>query len=191
MRIDRVLLVGIIGFAITIVVITAGFLTRDMLQLSHMSLDALHDVSMNVDLRNTEIRDGLTKQATEVSENVWTITDQAATEQLRAMGNGIAAEVKAVMDTPFAAVKSLANFLLFEKTDAEKNGQIPSRSRVEKFLVDYLKNNSNIRGIFSGWEKNQFDGKDADFIGKENPDPDMEHAFPDYVSEGAFLPWFY
>jgi methyl-accepting chemotaxis protein len=133
----------------------------------------------------------LNKHAEEVGHDIWNTTNEAAVEQLRNVGNGIASQIKTVMDTPFVAARNLVTTILFEKTNAEQQKEVPNRERIELFFRNYLEKNTHIRAVFSGWEKNQFDGKDAEFVDKENPDPEMAHSNNNYVSEGNFLPWYY
>ena len=191
MRIDRLLLLGIVTLAVLIVLVMATLLTRDMLSVSQANLDALHSVLNSVKEQNETMVGNLNLQASDVGANIDGITEQAAFEQLRNVGNGIAQEIKAVMDAPFALVQMIAETLLFVKTEAEALGETPSREWVEHHFVAFLGSHDDIRAVFCAWEKDAFDGKDAEFVGKENPDAEMIFSNPDYVSEGAFLPWFY
>lgn len=114
-----------------------------------------------------------------------------AEERLTKAGEKIAYKIKDIIKTPFASSRTLAKKLLTEKIEAEQRNEIPNRQQVEKDFVNYLKKEREVRAIFCAWEKNAFDGRDKDFIGKENPDPEMDIINVEYVSEGAFLPWFY
>ena len=191
MRIDRLLQIGIVSLAFAIVLVTTILLTRDMLRMAETNLKELNSVSDSVKKQNEAMFKNLNDHASEVGKNIFGITENAANEQLRNVGSGIAEEIKAVMDVPFASVQAMAKTLLFEKIEAEGHGQTPSRERIEHYLVDFLVHSEEFRGLFCAWEKNAFDGKDAEFVGKENPDEDMDIGNENYVSEGAFLPWFY
>ncbi|MDR1923273.1 MAG: methyl-accepting chemotaxis protein [Planctomycetaceae bacterium] len=191
MRIDRFLLIGIVLLAVSIVVVTTSVLTYDMFDMAKRNVTELNAVSENVKEQNKALFEGLNKNASTVGDDIWNTTNEAAIDGLRNVGNEIAAKIKTVMDTPFVAARDIAAMTLFEKTDAEKHNKTPSRERIEKFFYNYLETNQDVTAVFSGWEKNQFDGKDHEFAGKENPDPEMDHAKNGYVSEGAFLPWYY
>lgn len=191
MRIDRFLLIGIVLFAISIVVATTSVLTWDMFGMAKRNIDELNSVSENVKEQNSAMFQDLHLHASTVGQDIWNTTNEAAIDELRNVGNGIASEIKAVMDTPFVVTRDIATILLFEKTEAENRNETPSRERAERFLYNYLEKNNNVTAVFSGWEKNQFDGKDDEFVDKENPDPEMYHANNNFVSAGAFLPWFY
>ena len=191
MRIDRLLLLGIVTLAVLIVLATATLLIRDMLYMSQENLTALKDVEKSVKSQNEEMFDNLNSQVAELGTNISGITERAAIEQLVNVGDGIAQEIKAVMDAPFSMVQSVADAVLFAKTEAESKEETPNREWVEHYFVDFLKNYDYIRAVFCAWEKDAFDGKDNEFIGKENPDEEMIFSDNNYVSEGAFLPWFF
>ncbi|MDR3108502.1 MAG: methyl-accepting chemotaxis protein [Planctomycetaceae bacterium] len=191
MRIDRLLLIGIVLLAVFIVVIITLLLTYDMSAMAQRNIADLYSVAKSVDEQNKTLFTELNQKAESVSKDIWQVTNDAAIEELRSVGNSIAAKIKTVMDVPFVAVRDLVTTIMFEKTDAEQHGETPSRERIERILRNYLEQNEHVKAVFSCWEKNQFDGKDADFVGKENPDPEMDNLYKEYVSEGAFLPWFY
>lgn len=191
MRIDRLLLIGIVALAIAIVVVTTTLLTVDMLKMSRSNLEELNAVASSVKDQNTTMFQDINRTATEVGDDIWDITDTAATEQLKNIGENIGADIKAVMDGPFVSVKNLVTMLLFEKTEAEDRGETPDRKRVEKMLRYYLEQNEDISAVITAWEKNAFDGKDAEFVGKEKPDAGAEITNEEYVSEGAFIPWLF
>ena len=191
MRIDRLLLFGIVTLAVLIVSITSTLLIRDMLSMSQANLVALKGVEESVKSQNKEMFGNLNSQVSQLGTNISGITEQAAIEQLNNVGNGIAQEIKSVMDAPFSMVQSVADAVFFAKTEAESKGETPSREWVEHYFVDFLKNYDDIRAVFCAWEKDAFDGEDDEFIGMENPDEEMIVSNEDYVSEGAFLPWFF
>lgn len=191
MRIDRFLLLGIVFLAIFIVIVTTSVLIFDMFNMAKRNITELNSVSESVKEQNDAMFNDLNQHVSTVGEDIWNITNEAAIEELRNVGNEIAAKIKTIMDTPFIVANDIATMLLFEKTEAEKNNDLPNRKRIEQFLYNILETNKEITAVFSGWEKNQFDGKDSEFVDKENPDPEMDHSNNHFVSEGAFLPWFY
>ena len=191
MKIDRILLLGIVTLAVLIVLVTATLLTRDMLYIAQANRQALESVAASVKEDNETMFGNLTQQASEIGVNIDEIAEHTAFEQLRNIGEGISQEIKSVMDAPFSLVQAVAVTLFFVKTEAEVHNETPSREWAEHYLYDFLVHHNEIKAVFCAWEKNAFDGKDAEFVGKENPDADMFIANPDYVSEGAFLPWFY
>ena len=191
MKIDRLLQIGIVSLAFVIVLVTTILLTRDMLQMAEANLGELNSVSNNVKEQNVNLFAGLGRQVSEVNANICGITEAAAIEQLNNVGRGIAEEIKAVMDVPFVSVKNLVTAVLFEKTEAERLGQTPSRERVERILRNFLEKNEEVTAAMCAWEKNAFDDKDAEFVGKEKLDEGVEITTESYVSEGAFIPWLY
>jgi methyl-accepting chemotaxis protein len=191
MRVDRLLLLGIIVLAAMIVVVTTSFLASDMFRIARRHVDDLKQIEQDVERQNKTLFEGLNKEADTVGKDIWLIVNDAAIAELREVGNDIAARIKAVMDSPFVAARDIVTSIMFEKAEAEKQNVPPSRDWVERYLRNYLEKNDAVAAVFSGWEKNQFDGRDAEFVDKENPDPDMLYSNNGYKSEGAFLPWFY
>ena len=125
MRIDRLLLLGIVTLAFVTVLATATLLTLDMLRMSKANRGELQVVANSVTEQNNAMLENLNQQASEVGPNINDITAKAAFEQLRNVGDGITTEIKAIMDAPFASVQAMATTLLFAKTEAES-----SRTRV-------------------------------------------------------------
>ncbi|MDR3198561.1 MAG: methyl-accepting chemotaxis protein [Planctomycetaceae bacterium] len=191
MRIDKFLLFGIVLLAVSIVVVTTSVLTLDMSGMAKRNVTELNSVAENVKEQNNTMFKELNLHASALGENIWNTTNEAAIEELRNVGDEIAAKIKTVMDTPFVTARDIATILLFEKTEAEKRHEPPNRERTEHILRYFLEKNPEITAVFNGWEKNQFDGKDNEFVDKENPDPEMYHSNNNFASEGAFLPWFY
>ncbi|MGL4944577.1 MAG: methyl-accepting chemotaxis protein [Thermoguttaceae bacterium] len=191
MRIDRFLLLGVIALSVISVSLVAGTLLWGLVRVDRSNRDGLKAVTESIDAQNNKVFEKLNQQAGDVGQNIWNATETSAREQLRNVGNETANRIKGMMDVPFATIRAVADTLLFIRGHAENDGSVPSRAEAESYLRDFLQRNSYARGIFCGWEPNAFDGRDADFIGKENPDPEMILANPNYVSEGAFIPWFY
>ncbi|MDR0520914.1 MAG: methyl-accepting chemotaxis protein [Planctomycetaceae bacterium] len=191
MNINRLIRAGIVLFAVAIVFVTAYFLTLNMMRMSAKYLSDLDDVKASVVKQNEHLAGELHRSTSNVGKLIWSQSDKAAIAELENHGEDIASKIKAVMDTPFVAARDIAFALMFEKTEAEKQNTVPNRAKIERFLKNYLEQHEAIAAVFSGWEKNQFDGKDAEFTGKENPDPEMSKSNNGFQSEGAFLPWFY
>lgn len=191
MRIDRLLLIGITSLSIASVSLVAGVLLWGLVRVDGSHRKGLAGISQSVDGQNNLVFENLNRQATDVGQNIWDVTERVAREQLRNVGHETANRIKGMMDIPFATIRAVADAILFIRRESSVSGAPPSRGQVEHYLLDFLQRNDYARGVFCGWEPNAFDGRDADFIGKENPDPEMKSANPDYVSEGAFLPWYY
>ncbi|GHT20867.1 hypothetical protein FACS189419_00830 [Planctomycetales bacterium] len=162
-----------------------------MFSMAKKNVAGLDSVAESVTKQNAALFTDLNKQVSDVSKDIWGTTNDAAIEELRNVGYDVAGKIKAVMDSPFVVARDIVTVLMFEKTDAEQRSEAPNRERAERILRDFLETNEQISAVFSGWEENKFDGKDKEFVDKENPDPDMDHSNNGYVSEGHFLPWFY
>ncbi|MDR3182393.1 MAG: hypothetical protein LBT89_05630, partial [Planctomycetaceae bacterium] len=191
MSINRLILGGIVLFAVGIVAVLTVFSYSDMTKMIRRQTTDLVSVESRVKESNARLAETFNTSVQTVGAEMFESTGHWAIVELRGIGEDTAAKVKAVMDTPFVLARDLKTSLLFQKLSAEADKTVPNRNRTEKFLRYYLDNHPEISAVFSGWEKNQFDGKDAEFTGKENFDPEMAVTNKDYKSEGAFLPWFY
>ncbi|MDR3234564.1 MAG: methyl-accepting chemotaxis protein [Planctomycetaceae bacterium] len=191
MSINRLILGGIVLFAVIIVAVLAAFSYYDLNQMTRRQSAALTSVEEKVQKSNKQLAETFDSSVKTVGAAISDTIGAAAVVELRNVGDDIAAKVKAVMDSPFIYAHDLGHILMFQKTAAENAKTVPDRQNTENLLRYYLEKNSDIAAVFSGWEKNQFDGKDAEFTGKEKADPEMAVTNKDYQSEGAFLPWYY
>ncbi|MXN49097.1 HAMP domain-containing protein [Shinella kummerowiae] len=73
------------------------------------------------------------------------------------------------VETTFAGVKALSwnmRSVLF----AMKQDEVPSREKFDAMMSRLLTENPIAVGVYTAWEPNAFDGKDADYIGKPGHD---------------------
>ncbi len=73
------------------------------------------------------------------------------------------------VETTFAGVKGLSwnmRSVLF----AMKQDEVPSREKFDAMMSRLLTDNPIAVGVYTAWEPNAFDGKDADYIGKPGHD---------------------
>ncbi|WP_068637968.1 methyl-accepting chemotaxis protein [Thauera butanivorans] len=103
---------------------------------------------------------------------------QAVLEQGMARAEGEAASVAhgvgAHLDEAMAVSSTLALSL-----DGLRTGSVPDRSTVNKVLQRVLEGRPGLLGVYTGWEADAFDGRDADFAG---------HAGHD--ASGRFVPYW-
>lgn len=85
-----------------------------------------------------------------------------------------AQQIKSVLDKPFAQIETYGRIL---ETQIQSNMQ--SRERAHFELREILKNDDSYLAIWSAWEPNAFDGKDAEYANK-----------PNHEQSGRFYPWW-
>lgn len=90
----------------------------------------------------------------------------------------IAESSAAKIETRFTQAKMLAYNLRSVLYALYGTGN-PSRAEADTMLKTLLQNNELAVGLSTGWEPNAFDGKDAEFVGKEGHD-----------ATGRYIPYF-
>ena len=191
MSIGKQLVVGILVLAFLIVTVITVVFAFDMSRLTTRSGESLKSFSDDVQAESKKTFETTEKGVQTVSKQIETISTDSANKQLSNVCAEIAGKINGVMDVPFGSARTLADSLLFAKLDAEKQNRVPDRAWVERYIKDIMIR-ENLQAIWCCWELNQFDGKDAEYVGKEYRDPEAaEDVEEEYVSEGCFIPWFY
>ncbi len=91
---------------------------------------------------------------------------------------GIAESSASKVETRFTQARMLSNNLRSTLYALHAAG-VPSRAEADSLLKAFLTDNPLALGISTGWEPNAFDGKDAEFVGKEGHD-----------ATGRYIPYF-
>ncbi len=92
------------------------------------------------------------------------IRDASITE-MRQIAGSYAADIERSMSTGVELTANLRSGLT-----AMKKGGDADRARADLLLKTVLEDSPSVLGTWTGWEPNAFDGKDADFVGKEGHD---------------------
>jgi len=92
------------------------------------------------------------------------IRDASITE-MRQIAGSYAADIERSMSTGVELTANLRSGLT-----AMKKGGDADRARADLLLRTVLEDSPSVLGTWTGWEPNAFDGKDADFVGKEGHD---------------------
>lgn len=85
-----------------------------------------------------------------------------------------AQQIKSVIDKPFAQIETYGRIL-----ETQIQNKMQSRERTHLELREILKNDSSYLAIWSAWEPNAFDEKDAEYANKLN-----------HEQSGRFYPWW-
>jgi len=105
------------------------------------------------------------------------MASRAADQQAYSDAQYQAARIKAHIEVPLDMSRSLAQALAVTQNGGE--GTALTRAQVSKMLYNILTENPDFLGIWTVWEPNAFDGKDAEF---QNTDG--------YDQTGRFIPYW-
>jgi len=98
-------------------------------------------------------------------------TERNAETSGRLIADGISASLRALLDEQMAATRTLRDAVL-----AAHASGIVSRDQVTALMRSTLEDNPSMLGIWSCWEPNAIDGRDADFAGKAGNDDHGRYA---------------
>jgi methyl-accepting chemotaxis protein len=105
-------------------------------------------------------------------------SERAALDDMRQIAAHNAADVEKSMAEGFQTVYSLRSALT-----AMKTGGTADREQANRLIETLLKDNPVALGVWTGWDPNAFDGKDADFVGKKGHDKTGRYV-PYWVRSG-------
>lgn len=109
-----------------------------------------------------------------MARNSHQMAEESATEKTVATARAYANDMKIEIETGLTIARNLSHILeAFKKTDRT------DRPAVATALHEVLVKNKSLIGVWTGWETNAWDGKDAQFA-----------ATPGYDSTGRFVPYF-
>jgi methyl-accepting chemotaxis protein len=103
----------------------------------------------------------------------------AAEKSMGAEADARGNEIEMEMEVPLDAARTMAQLLA---TQIETNQSL-TRAEVTALLKPVLEQNPTFFGVYTEWEPNAFDGKDAEFVGTENTD-ETGHFSPYWYREG-------
>lgn len=103
-------------------------------------------------------------------------TLQGAKDHATTVAVANAGRIKTAVEVPLDAARTLAQTLQAAKTDPEIN---LTRAQVDAMLRRVLVNNPDFLGVYTLWEPNAFDGKDADYANT-----------PGHDETGRYIPYW-
>ncbi|MGC4070979.1 MAG: hypothetical protein QM760_00350 [Nibricoccus sp.] len=105
-----------------------------------------------------------------------TLARQQGIAYARELSSARALEVSRILERAFAVPRTLAHSL--EGTQASEHAL--SREAIQRMLRSTLESNPAIFALWTCWEPNALDNRDADFVGR-----------PGHDATGRFVPYFY
>ena len=101
-------------------------------------------------------------------------SQEDALEEMRQIATNNALGIEKNMAQGFQTVYGLRSALT-----AMKEGGTVDRANADRLIETLLKDNQIALGVWTGWDPNAFDGKDAEFVGKKGHD-----------ATGRYIPYF-
>lgn len=111
------------------------------------------------------------------SQSTRTEAEASAKFQVESDGRIVARWIRANLETAYNVSKTMNNILTEVKN--QENPLELNRDQTNKILQSIVKSNKKVLGIYTIWEPNQFDGLDAEFVGK-----------PGHDATGRFVPYW-
>lgn len=108
----------------------------------------------------------------EVQDLARTEATEKATEISRRYARQVQVRVEVAMDAARTLAQTLEGF--------KSSGEIPARMMLDSALKNILERNTNFLGVWTCWEPNTLDGKDAAHVGK-----------PGHDATGRYIPYWY
>ena len=105
-------------------------------------------------------------------------SEEASLEQMRQIASSNALSIEKSMAQGMQTVDNLKSTLT-----AMKLGGTADRASADRLLETLLKDNKIALGVWTGWDPNAFDGKDAEFVGKKGNDKTGRYV-PYWVKSG-------
>jgi methyl-accepting chemotaxis protein len=131
-----------------------------------VSLSAKYTVALLIPLAL-----GIALLAVTLAQIIGSQTERSAETSGRLIADGISASLRALLDEQMAATRTLRDAVL-----AAHASGIVSRDQVTALMRSTLEDNPSMLGIWSCWEPNAIDGRDADFAGKGGNDAHGRYA---------------
>lgn len=113
------------------------------------------------------------------SRDAYRAAEKNGNLQALAEARSQAAEVKAEIEVALDSARALSHALAGAKTP----GAQMTRDQVSAMLASVLRGHPRFLGVYTAWEPNEFDGKDAEFASK--PVHDATGRFIPYWARGA------
>ena len=106
-------------------------------------------------------------RATEARENGTRIAQQIAKDEAEKVSKRLSLAMSVGQNTGYAIL-------------GLKQGGLESRAQINQMLAGTLREHSEILGLYTGWEANAFDGKDADYANRTDLGADASGRFIPY-----------
>jgi len=110
-----------------------------------------------------------------VAVKVNTMVKNEAIDKAEQMAYRYGSVVKAELEIAMNAARTMAQFL----EGLKNSGESPNRKTINEMLKQLIQRNPGFVGVWTCWEPNALDGKDADFANTEGHD-----------STGRFIPYW-
>ena len=123
----------------------------------------------------------------QINKSVSQLLDAKSREALQAIATTQAGDIRAEVDTAFAAARNMARTFEVMVGDGQSSTPVElRRAQLNATLLNVLKDNPHFNGTYSAWVVDGLDGNDAAFKGKTNIGSDQTgRALPYWTRDSA------
>lgn len=123
----------------------------------------------------------------QTNKSVSQLLDAKSREALQAIATTQAGDIRAEVDTAFAAARNMARAFEVMVGDSQSGTPVElRRAQLNATLLNVLKDNPRFNGTYSAWGVDSIDGNDAAFKGKTNLGSDQTgRALPYWTRDSA------
>ncbi|WP_026791912.1 methyl-accepting chemotaxis protein [Pleomorphomonas oryzae] len=123
----------------------------------------------------------------QTNKSVSQLLDAKSREALQAIATTQAGDIRAEVDTAFAAARNMARAFEVMAGDSQSGTPVElRRAQLNATLLNVLKDNPRFNGTYSAWGVDSIDGNDAAFKGKTNLGSDQTgRALPYWTRDSA------
>lgn len=123
----------------------------------------------------------------QTNQSVAQLLDEKSRETLQAVATTQAGDIRAEVDTAFAAARNMARSFETMASSGEFGTPLEvRRTQLNATLLNVLKDNPRFNGTYSAWAPNAIDGKDDAFKGKTDVGSDQTgRALPYWTRDAA------
>ncbi|MDR1492219.1 MAG: methyl-accepting chemotaxis protein [Planctomycetaceae bacterium] len=181
MNIGRLLIIGFVGLSFAIVgVLTFVFLNEMKKTTQDINIEFLSTIDF-VQQKNQSMLDRIGTMNQETED----IATQIGEEQMRLVGETVANDLRTQLETSFANTRTATDFLLSYRQEEKKLGRVPNRTISDQMIKYFISQNPEYFAVWSAWEPEAYDQRDADFIDVDVSKPEGEQN-----PTGRYFPWF-
>ena len=181
MNIGRLLITGFIGLSTLIVAVLLAFFMHDMKKTTgEINTEFVSTIEF-VREQNAAMLDRINKMSSDTGD----IATKMGEEQMKLVGQTVANDIRAKLETNMSDTRTVANFLMGYRETQLKRNELPDREVTNGMIRHFFSDNADFLTIWCAWELEAFDHND-----KEHVDVDEKRPDTDQNPTGRYSFWF-
>ena len=181
MNIGRLLIMGFIGLSTLIVAVLLFFFLNAMKKTTNEINTVFVSTIGFVHEQNAAMLNRIDQMSSETGD----IATKMGEDQMRLVGEAVANDIRAKLETGMSDTRIIANFLLWYRDTKKSRNELPNREVANEMILRFFKENKDYLTIWCAWEPEVFDHND-----KEHIDIDEKRPETDQNPTGRYSFWF-